>query len=604
MAHYFCDYVNGNVANSGVDMDNAKESMEDILDIIVPGSDDIIWVRRATVDITTGGITATGFVSGEIPLICAGWPRGTVAIASSDWTNGSTSVNVDDGGMTELAHVGRYITGPDSKVYQIAKVVDANTLTLLRPYNGTTASNSAATIHADELYDIANFSETFTADADTDLITISTSFPKEMHAFWGPFRLTTTDTLPAGLSTGTDYWLVRTSLTTAKLATSHANAVAGTTVNITDTGTGTHTIVHIDDSAWTIKKSAWNADAHSMHVISFEDLTTSVNLAATDSGVHYYNLKFQNSTYSPYGLLLMNAISTQFVGCVFSQDTTKPATYQSYGSPKYKRCVWYQSAASANLFMTTSIKPYFIDCIFRGGTYGANIDSCPSAIFENCNFGVEDACSTSDINFDAYSVTGEIKFRNCKFGQSAGLFNMTEAAGYQITSEDHNGVLGAFYYRDAAGTIESVTAGAGSPVPAQRTGGNSTLFAVYNTGNGTGGSWRGTRINRDLTPLKWNVVANGNATFTVYIQSPVLINAGNIRLFARYLSSKHSTSNYIYTETEVQGFCAARSGLTDWDNSISVSVSTVEASVVRLWLTIIQYDAANAFYVDPLLVVA
>lgn len=48
--------------------------------------------------------------------------------------------------------------------------------------------------------------------------------------------------LPTGLSTLTDYWLVRVSSTTARVATSLANAIAGTVVAYTDGGTGTHTV--------------------------------------------------------------------------------------------------------------------------------------------------------------------------------------------------------------------------------------------------------------------------------------------------------------------------------------------------------------------------
>lgn len=48
--------------------------------------------------------------------------------------------------------------------------------------------------------------------------------------------------LPTGLSTLTDYWLVRVSSTTARVATSLANAIAGTVISYTDAGTGTHTM--------------------------------------------------------------------------------------------------------------------------------------------------------------------------------------------------------------------------------------------------------------------------------------------------------------------------------------------------------------------------
>jgi hypothetical protein len=78
---------------------------------------------------------------------------------------------------------------------------------------------------------------TFTANAGTDVITYTNDFTNLTKV-----RFTTTTTLPAGLSLATDYWLVRQSSTTAKVASSFANALAGTTIDITDAGTGTHTL--------------------------------------------------------------------------------------------------------------------------------------------------------------------------------------------------------------------------------------------------------------------------------------------------------------------------------------------------------------------------
>lgn len=54
-------------------------------------------------------------------------------------------------------------------------------------------------------------------------------------------QFTTTTTLPAGLSLATDYFAIFVTANTFKVATSLANAEAGTQVDITDQGTGTHT---------------------------------------------------------------------------------------------------------------------------------------------------------------------------------------------------------------------------------------------------------------------------------------------------------------------------------------------------------------------------
>ena len=50
------------------------------------------------------------------------------------------------------------------------------------------------------------------------------------------------DAIPAGLEEDTDYWAIRESSTTIKVASTYKNAWIGTAVSMTDTGTGTHTV--------------------------------------------------------------------------------------------------------------------------------------------------------------------------------------------------------------------------------------------------------------------------------------------------------------------------------------------------------------------------
>lgn len=82
-------------------------------------------------------------------------------------------------------------------------------------------------------------SKTFTADAATDRITIS-GITQEWE--YTVVQFTSSGTLPAGLSLSTNYYLRYITTTGVyKVATSLANAIAGTYVDITSAGTGTHT---------------------------------------------------------------------------------------------------------------------------------------------------------------------------------------------------------------------------------------------------------------------------------------------------------------------------------------------------------------------------
>ena len=69
-------------------------------------------------------------------------------------------------------------------------------------------------------------------------------------------QVSTTTTLPAGLSAATDYFVIYLTADTFKLATSLANANAGTAVDITDAGTGTHTITPTSIAGASVKLQA------------------------------------------------------------------------------------------------------------------------------------------------------------------------------------------------------------------------------------------------------------------------------------------------------------------------------------------------------------
>lgn len=102
---------------------------------------------------------------------------------------------------------------------------------------------SVTTTTAETTTNTLGYGDTFTADASTDICTWGTRVNNPSNVLTGTrTRLTTTTTLPAGLSLATDYYFIKIDDNTFKLATSYANAIAGTAINITDAGTGTHTI--------------------------------------------------------------------------------------------------------------------------------------------------------------------------------------------------------------------------------------------------------------------------------------------------------------------------------------------------------------------------
>lgn len=82
--------------------------------------------------------------------------------------------------------------------------------------------------------------KTFTGEADDDTLTASA------HGLLtgdGPFQVANSGgALPSGLTAVTNYWIIRTGVNTFQLATTLANALAGTAVALSTDGTGTQTL--------------------------------------------------------------------------------------------------------------------------------------------------------------------------------------------------------------------------------------------------------------------------------------------------------------------------------------------------------------------------
>jgi len=124
-------------------------------------------------------------------------------------------------------------------------------------------------------------SDTFTADAGTDVCTWTSTANFPSNILTGTrVRLTTTTTLPGGLSLATDYYVIKVSDTTFKLATSYANAIAATAINITDAGTGTHT------ASWLLPRYTNGAGVQS---IFFNPAATALGAATPNLSLGYTN---------------------------------------------------------------------------------------------------------------------------------------------------------------------------------------------------------------------------------------------------------------------------------------------------------------------------
>ena len=164
------------------------------------------------------------------------------------------------------------VTAAATVVPCILKLVDVIGFYRKTPITSTAADATTNTLGQ---------SDTFTADAGTDVCTWTSTANIPSNILTGTrVRLTTTTTLPAGLATATDYYVIKVSDTTFKLATSYANAVAGTAINITDAGTGTHTV------SWLLPRYTNGAG---VQAIWFNSNSTALGAATPNLDIGYTN---------------------------------------------------------------------------------------------------------------------------------------------------------------------------------------------------------------------------------------------------------------------------------------------------------------------------
>ncbi len=102
----------------------------------------------------------------------------------------------------------------------------------------------------------------------------------------GPVRLTNSGgALPAGYSTATDYYVIKTGTNTLQLASTRANAFAGTAVTISGDGTGTHTLTgYTGCRRPAVVATLFDTDADDGAALG-ADATVSATLSATDANL-------------------------------------------------------------------------------------------------------------------------------------------------------------------------------------------------------------------------------------------------------------------------------------------------------------------------------
>lgn len=163
-----------------------------------------------------------------------------------------------DGTIVHVASSGTLPTGLSSNTLYYVRDVTTSTFRLSTTVNGLAIDLTGAGSGTHSLYDEVNlpdmrsriamgagagtFASNF-APGDVNTGTEVITVPTNTTLYTGTAVVyTSTSTVVTGLTASTTYYVIRASATTIKLATSLANALAGTAINLTGTGAGIHTL--------------------------------------------------------------------------------------------------------------------------------------------------------------------------------------------------------------------------------------------------------------------------------------------------------------------------------------------------------------------------
>jgi len=526
--NYFVDRTNGDDTDDGTTMDDGPgggvgcwETLKHAVEAGLLVAGDIVWVRRIHIEYPSPPVSdlyPPYDGTPKDPIRVIGWPRTTYSGTSSDWTNGSTAVVIDDADMDREKHQGRFITGPDGFDYLITRVVTASGIVIDREYAGATQANQAATILADEDYALAQA---------------------------------------------------------------------------------------IDDSAWTIKKADWNADADDLPCIDWQ------------------NQNFQ--------LRLYQAYFWEWVGFEFRDSADAGVvSCQRCGVTTFRGCLMYTDQDKNMVRCLETTKVLVERTIIEGNGVGANqmglsvadgdlelidvaVYNCGDNAFlasdctiymENVNLGVEIANGDDEIRVYGNS---QVYGRDVKIRESNGLFDLYRStAGSRFAFENYGKILGAHKVFTAQGEATKVTAGAGGDIANQRAGGAASLIEIlFNLTNTTSmlpepiAGW-------GLPVFVHEFEADTSSlSYRYYVQSMAIVTAAQLWIEVEYVVTYDDDTEYVISKQVSDEAFTVRADANDWAEFMEVTaIQPAVASKVRIKCYCSFQHASDKIYIDPKVVIS
>lgn len=602
MANYFVDSTTGDNGDNGTTMDLAWATFEHACESGGLSAGDIVWIRRLHSEIPGTDIEVPSYDGTALaPIEFVGWPR-AAATGTADVYNGlagfvDLSITGDrekhcsrmikndaDGKEYLITAIGYYIEyDGHSSDFVVGETIDNNgTFSAIVHSVVETAADSTGIVIFKPGYTVGDL-------AEDDALDSGGTARADVTANFGICFII--DRPYAGSDAADGNFTVA--------ADDHYAADMGTEYGF-------------DDSGWTIKEAAWDADADDIPVIDFDDGNFQL-IFSGDKFFSLYNIEFKDSS-DGNGIIyiLYSCILTRFINCLFKQSIQNDIIFHVgglTGIAYLEKCI-IEGSNSANssqkgvLASTAMLK----NCAIFG--CGDNGIACDGGVItlQNVNIGIEQNNHDDDIQLeDQCSIVGV----DVQMGGSNGYIQWTTPVPLsKVAFENYNKQLGihrTWFPGGDTGTLGSirnvdVDNTDNRPNSASPAGNTSDIIEIRPQGAS------GYEFEGDMTHKIFEHIFDATTdskTYTYYIQNYACgtLNdttaTDDIWIKAEYIDAHDASDEYHRVEkfsTEID--IAERADADDWD-SLSVAVQPAVASLVKITMYLRKYDADGLIFVDP-----
>jgi hypothetical protein len=358
-----------------------------------------------------------------------------------------------------------------------------------------------------------------------------------------------------------------------------------------------------DDSGWTIKETAWDADADDLPFLDGQTNNANIGFSSDYNHIFRY-IDFLGG--SARSITLGAGGTFVFQGCIFHTNGLAAPVYGTSTTTIYDRFVKTTDLTGAG--SSWLIQTYYSDLVLKNGAL-YDCDDSPFVFqqsvgyFENVNVGVEGQIGDNVL----YNTAAVINLTGIDVKIDPGVYNMWDENGYaadmSMSFENWGKVLGAHYALNAQGTVIKADVVEGSGDPYKRVGGSDSVVEIqYDATPGV--MWQFGNPHPDYLwkPIFTHEfeVDDTPKSYRYYVQAEGAVAADELWMELEYVSSYDDTSEYTITRPVSVDAISARSGADDWSQYLEINnIIPAVASKVRIKLFCRYYHASNKIYVDP-----